>query len=701
MHDASSTPHNESRRRIVIALGNLMVLTACGGGGGGSDSGSGSGSSSGSSSSAGSSASSSSSSTGSVGLLSYTNHWAGNTGGLGNGSVSGSDAISNFVVDLAVLKKADLSDQWWSYAPMVITKSYWDETNWGDGAYSAGKRVSKGEYWNSSITFDSSTYNGITATIAHPSTVDTTQQGYEDQGLPLTGYSSNLPYVSLSDGRSITSVDYPTGVAFDSSGRLWVADNGADQNFKIFTVGSSGAPTLSTTFGEIGGVFGGTTKGLAGDKRFWGPRGVGFGDGGEIVVGTSGIPGQTQGGTDIRWFDSTGTTMTARAISTFVHVADIDPSSSTGANLYSSSVRYRMDYSQTPGNSWALAAVTLDPFRFPDDPRLFMPLETAYVRVISGKKFLFCTSMAGLYLAVFRIEDSSEIAIPCAFLGLYSNGQSATWASGKYPTWDTSDSSNSARRYMWRDSSGDGSVLSSEFSQFYLPNPYSQAIDIDDNGNIWIGGGLAEYSSYYGAGGVLLIPCDGIDSNGVPIYSTSTFKHLDIPSSLLLSEDNEISRAPTRLRYLADSDTLVLGAGNTWYTQRVYVIDGFMNSGSPTRRCVIDPGYSDNGESSINLDVNTSTMVLPFSFAADADYLYVVYLDNGLDAKVRGEVTIYSLTTGAKVGWIKPDASTAYYSGAIDLVVGIQVRALNDGTRLICVEENGAGKVMVYAWTPS
>ena len=94
------------------------------------------------------------------------------------------------------------------------------------------------------ITWDSSTANGVTATIAHPRALDAVQQNLEDQGCPLTDYSDNLPYVALSDNRTIRSVAYPTGIAFDRTGRLWVADNGPDQNFKIFSVPAIGAPVM-------------------------------------------------------------------------------------------------------------------------------------------------------------------------------------------------------------------------------------------------------------------------------------------------------------------------------------------------------------------------------------------------------------------------------------------------------------------------
>lgn len=634
--------------------------------------------------------------------LAVVNHWGGNTNGGGSGAVAGGDAISNFVVDIAVLKSSQTGHSEW--APLVITKSYWDETNMADGAYSDGKRVSKGQFFYEAhtdsgwpgITFDKTTYNGITATIAHPSAMIDDQQGYEDQGLPLTKFAGNLPFVQLSDGRKITSVAYATSVAFDDTGRLWVADNGPDQNFKIFNVPASGAPTQVATFGETGGVFAGPIKGRTGEKRFWGPRGVGFGDNGEIIVGTSGIPGQVQGGTDVRAFDKNGNFLwDVKGI--FMHAPDIDPTSN-GTQIYTAAQRFEMDYSKAPGKSWKQAAVTLDPFRFPGDPRLLTASEIAFIRVINGKRFLFTTNMYGGFLGVFRFEANSDIAIPAAYFGIAWSERGSAWTQGKEPAWDGTADDNKNRRQVWRDANGNGAVDAGEFSDVQMPFPYAKGLDIDDNGNIWVAGKLNEHSNAFREGGNLVIPFGSIDANGVP-FSGSVPKFVDIPKSLIPTADQGVSAG--HMRYLSATDTAIMATGD-YYSYNIYVIDGHLKSATPALRFKLDLGYNDLGVSSPDILRNdTSKMVLPTTFAADADYLYVGYIDNGPDAKVRGEITVYSMVDGHKVGWIVPGAETNHFAGNFDMLIGIQVRKLADGTRVITAEENGGGKFMVYRWNPA
>ena len=616
------------------------------------------------------------------------NHWLGNTGGRGS-SIVGGNAVSNFIEDMSILRATDVTPEYRNRTPMVITNAFWDETNFDGGAYFNGERVTK-NWWKSKTNSRISTYGSLTANI------ENFYGRFFLKKISPPPTDSTAPYVRLSDGRAIRSVIDPTAVAFDNSGRLWIADNGPDQNYKIFDVSGSTPPTQVATFGDVGGVFAGPVKGRTGEKRFWGLRGIGFGANGEIFAAGSGLPMQTMGGTDIRAFTPAGTFQWDLK-GMFMHAPDIDPSSN-GTRICTAAQCYEMDYSKAPGKSWRQAAVTLDPFRYPEDPRLVMPHESAFIRVVDGKRFLYATQMRGAYLSVYRFEPGSDIAIPAALLYIRGSGQGEAWAAGKYPVWNTADSLNLSRRYMWRDANGDGAPQASEFVEFSAPEPYTATVDVDDNGNIWIGGKLNEYSAYWRGGGNLLIPFSGTDAYGTPLFTRSEFRYINVPSAQLPAGD--VGKSVVRLRYLAKSDTCLLATGDRFsFPSRVHVMDGCLQTASPQRRLTITLPYNDLGQIP-KLDVNTATMIIPASIASDGDYLYVAHGDKGPDAKVRAEVSVYSLSDGRKIGWIIPGAETNNFSGAIDVNIAIQARKLSDGSRVIAVEENGGGKAMVYHWRP-
>ena len=73
------------------------------------------------------------------------------------------------------------------------------------------------------------------------------------------------------------------------------------------------------------------------------------------------------------------------------------------------------------------------------------------------------------------------------------------------------------------------------------------------------------------------------------------------------------------------------------------------------------------------------------SFTADKGEFLSVLGPNG-----AGKSTLFRCLLGGIDG----------YSGAIDLVNPINVVTRANGEKIIMVEENGAGKVMVYRWTP-
>ncbi len=608
--------------------------------------------------------------------LPSVNHWVANTAG-------GKNHIQNFIEDMIVYYSPDPQYP----KPLVLTKSFWDEGSCGYCSYHQGLQVGKAEWWKDLITSRSASRGAKTCTIGN----FYGRAFLLKIGPPPAGDSA--PFVACTGNDTIRTVEDPTALAFDMQGRLLVADNGRAQDIKIFDL-SQKAPSLIRTFGDSGGVFAGPVPGAAGIRRFWGPRGLGVDSQGNVYVGTTGMPMQVGGGTDIRVFSGQDSSLLWQVQGlSFVNTADADPDSA-GTSVFLNAERFHMDLSKEPGKSWSLVAATVDPFRFPDDPRLSSSLESVFVRRIGGKLFLYLTDMRNGKLAVIRFEEGDEIGIPAAFLCLTDKGQGDgnDWGKGKYPEWDPDAEANKTRRWMWRDANGDGQVQSSEFTEFNLANTFNAALDIDENGDIWFGGRGA-WSPEFKEGGVLRIATGGLDANGVPRFSLSTMRNESFPA-------NTTTQYVHRLKYLASKDVMYMTTGPKYpYSSEMWRVDNWSDT---ARRKVTgwQLSYDDKGETEIKLDQNTAEMTLPMTFTADSEYVYVAYLDLGPDARVRGEVTIYDARSGEKKGWIVPGATTDRLSGAIDLPNGINSVVLPDGSRVIYVEEDGKGKVMVYHWKP-
>lgn len=605
------------------------------------------------------------------------NHWVANTSG-------GKAHVQNFIEDMIVWYPPDLQYK----RPLVLTKSGWDEGQCGICSYHEGRNMGTSEWWRDII--DSRTATRLTKTCRIGNFHGRAFQG--KVGPPPTG--SEAPFIACTGNDTLRSVADPTALTFDLGGLLLVADNGPDQNIKIFDV-SARTPRLVRTFGDSGGVFAGPVPGKAGIRRFWGPRGLGVDSSGNLYVGTTGMPMQVGGGTDIRVFRGTDSSLLWQIQGlSFVNSGDGDPDSAD-RSVYLNAERFHMDLSKTPGRSWSLAAATIDPFRYPDDPRLTLSLESVFVRRIGGKTFLYLTDMYTSFAAIVRFEPGSEIGIPTAFFVLGASGQTPDfWGEGKSPVWTPwpAQESNKGRRWMWRDANANGQVESNEFSEFKLAYPYNIAFDVDDRGDIWFGG-EGTWNDEFKFGGILHMPVGGLDANGIPRFPVSGFKIRSVPFA-------DHKGYVHRMKYLADQDVMFMTSGpHSPFSARMWRYDNW--SDSARMRVTQWPlPYEDHDSTSIRLDVNTETMLLPMSFTADSEYVYLGYLDNGPETRERGEVTILDARTGANLGYLSPGPETEYYSGAIDLPNAINVRILPDGSRLVYVEEDGKGKVMVYHWNP-
>lgn len=601
------------------------------------------------------------------------NHWLANTGGTPD------NHVSNFLTDMVVYYPPVGQTP---RGPLALTRSTWDEGGCGLCTYKEGARVGKAEWWADKIYSDRVTSRGKTCRI-----VNFWGRAFLfKNSAPPVGDAA--PHVVCDGHDPIRSVVDPTALAFDLSGNLLVADNGPDQNVKIFSMGAR-TPRQIRTFGDSGGVFAGPVPGLAGDRRFWGIRGLGVDSQGNVYVGNTGIPMQTMGGTDIRVFSGADSTLlwSVKGLA-FVNTADADPASDA-KSVFLNAKRFEMDWSRPPGQSWRLAAVTLDPFRYPADPRIVQPMETVFLRRIGGKLFQFSTDMYADFLAIHRFEAGSEIAIPTGFISL--RRQDPSWMPDSAPAFARNEV-NKRVRWYWLDHNGDGIPQRAEFELYNNYNIYSQSLDVAENGDLWFGGEGA-WQEKFQEGGVVGFKMDGLNAFGVPQWDLNRPVHVSLP----FSRDVGVAG---KLKYLSARDVMFVGLHKNYYTHTIHRYDHWSDSTKRVLSAVFDLGYDDNGAVRILLDSNSKDMTLPMSFTADSDFVYVGYIDLGRDARMRGEITVYDARDARQVGWMVPGPETGGRAGAIDILYGLNARTKRDGKKVLFVEEDGFGKVMAYIWCP-
>jgi uncharacterized protein YjdB len=485
----------------------------------------------------------------------------------------------------------------------------------------------------------------------------------------------DAPYIKSSDGREIRTIADPSAIGINKvTGELLVADNSEAQNIKIFNI--SGEPELVGTFGIEGGIYSGPNPGAKDDPlKFNGITGVGTDAQGNIYVSCDGFPGSQAegGGSDLRAFNPDGTLRWRMVGLMFVRAATVDPISG-GSDIFCTFTQYRVDYSVEPGHNmvdWNDVALTIDPFKYPDDPRLVGAVNTPLAIVnVNGNKYMFSTDMYNEPLFVHRFDG--HIAVPVAVItaGYGWNGDEVI----KF-RWKHNRGRPNIPRWIWVDHNGDGLAQAEEFELFELGGPaernFVRAISIDQEANILLAGDH----------GYWLLPTNGFDERGNPQYSAQSIQRIE-----------GTGYNPRAMKWLDEIDVMVAGDGSHSHMSRVMVYDNWSDPDKRTRRYTLNMPPPSSGFDPVGG---------AFNIAADKGYLYVSYsVRSGPNTGKEGEVLVYRLSDGAYMGYITPGPEVGSYSGWIDMRQATYAYARPNGERLITVEEDGVGKVLIYEWCP-
>ena len=292
-------------------------------------------------------------------------------------------------------------------------------------------------------------------------------------------------------GPSITDVTNPLAIAVNDANQLLVG--GLDEASQIRIYGDlDGTPSLAGAFGANGGIFSGT-PGLHGPLKFHQIRGLGVDGAGNIYVCM--MYGAKSWGQSVEAYTSSGELLWEVHGFDYVECAAIDPDSETDA--YDHQHHFTLDYAKSDGKEWAFKGFTVNRFKYPKDPRVIFDggfrAGVGAFRV-SGKLFIAESDQGGYPLNIYRFNPAVDGEVAIASVS-FSGG-------------------NPDR--ISRDANGNGRFDAGEIANG-APG-YYQYHDITPNG------GICRIGNAAGPATITYYPCQGLDSEGNPIYSAATSK---------------------------------------------------------------------------------------------------------------------------------------------------------------------------------
>ncbi|MTJ06735.1 hypothetical protein [Anabaena sp. UHCC 0204] len=459
--------------------------------------------------------------------------------------------------------------------------------------------------------------------------------------------------------QQIIDIDEPSALAIDNRGRLLIGENGVSQQVLIYNINNQ--PVRVDTFGDKNGIFSGV-PGEVKNSKLYGITGVGADATGNLYINNNGF---NRSGTDLRKFSLSGQIQWQLLGLIFVDNADTDPKTD-GVHLFTKQEEYVMDYSKPPGKDWTYKAYTVNPFKYPQDPRLHTSPDGTWMRRIQGKPFLFLTDMFGSFLQIYRFQPNTDgkIAIPAGmFVGTNDKGEQAI--SGNWPP-----SQPTKGEWIWRDINGNGAFEKNEYdsSQDY---PYMGGWWVDSKGDIW--------KTLRTQDGIRRYPLQGIDAKGNPIYNYSSMQKIQTPS---------IFKDLRRIEYFPETDIMYLSGFTMEHPafaddakvigSEIARFDNWSKGNrTPKWRTVVPYDTTGKGQ------VSTAAMSIA------GDYVFAVTVKTA-------EVYVYKSATGELVRKMTPGPEVGKESGWVDIPYGIRGFRRANGEYLVFVEENWKGKVLIY-----
>jgi hypothetical protein len=447
----------------------------------------------------------------------------------------------------------------------------------------------------------------------------------------------------------------PSALAIDARGRLLVAENGPEQQVRIYDVAGGGAPRLAGTFGVKGGVFA-EPRGAMGPDRFYGITALACDPAGNLYVNCN---GWEWSGTDLRCFAPDGALKWQLQGLFFVDCVDADPADET--QVFGVQERFEMDYGAPAGKGWKHVDYTLDPFRHPEDPRC-NGAKGSSVRMhrIRGQRFMSIGEMPGSLAILYRFDG--RIAVPCVAF---------QHAQGKRKAGDWPPNAPDAACWLWRDANGDGRFQADEVQvQPFKRDGIAGLFDL--NGDYWQPTWSEKIRHY---------PCKGLDAHGVPLYDAEPASVVDRPGDFTDME---------RIEYIPATDTMFVSG----YTERWPSKDKhFIPAGSVIAAY---PKWKEGNRIAkwvTAVPYSQSPYAIPKSMSAAGDYVFVFYA--GVE-----QIVVIDARDGKIPGRFVPGPEIGGTHGDADIPWAIKAIRRKDGSYAVFVEDDRYAKQVMYLWKP-
>ena len=406
----------------------------------------------------------------------------------------------------------------------------------------------------------------------------------------------------------------------------------------------------------------------------------------------------------------------------FIDCATLDPDDET--IVYTKEERYKIDWSQEPGEEWSFLGSTADrlnanikTLRSPSDgedkevgnwslplfrdPRLnISDSGPVWVRNLNGMKFLFVGDMNAARLQVYEFDfDRSDEFAYIQPLVLFSPTHYKN-RDGNEPT-DWMPAQPTKGEWIWTNRWRHDFIDMEEPEEFSSQETEIRGIEgwwVDSKGDVWqtsLDKGLRRFR----------YQSDHEKNRSVFRHSPPwNFENLDI-----YPHPKEFTQVK-RIRYDAETDTLYLGGCATvdgvehknqhWKPMGAVICryDHFLQGDNPGQtdgklrwRIVAPYVTGSSGHESCE----------PMGFDIAGDYMFVPYTGaSRVSGFKTGHVEVFRISDGGSVGWMEPDPATVGEVGLQDIRECLSAHRRENGEYVVFLEDDYKAKVVMFRWMP-